>query len=323
MAVWMIPLAAGRPCPAGSGRPARSARTPARLRSVATFYFAASFPTAAENCFQPPSTASDAAGAVDGVKNGRYGFHTNYEPNPWWQVDLGSPPADRQDRDLQPARLCPRSPQRRPPRDPCLRRRQDLDPGYENQGRSFGGINQGKPWWSTSGPAARRVGPLKARFVRIQMPSAAPIFLHFDEVEIYAPGDAAMQKNLPWDDRPIRAAAALGRGGGAGGAGQRQDRIGRHWAAAVVTLNGKPLPADRAKIARRERHDHASRSPLVRTATRPVFRTEVTPFHSQPIRWRPARVADRLAGTAEARFRQEPADAGTACGEAARLAASK
>lgn len=34
-------------------------------------------------------TVGDAAGAVDGVKNGKYAFHTGLEPNPWWQVDLG------------------------------------------------------------------------------------------------------------------------------------------------------------------------------------------------------------------------------------------
>ena len=37
-----------------------------------------------------PTTRSDAAGAVDGVKNGLYAFHAGHEPNPWWQVDLGS-----------------------------------------------------------------------------------------------------------------------------------------------------------------------------------------------------------------------------------------
>ena len=37
------------------------------------------------------SRADDAAGAVDGVKNGRWGFHTLNEANPWWQVDLGGP----------------------------------------------------------------------------------------------------------------------------------------------------------------------------------------------------------------------------------------
>ena len=33
--------------------------------------------------------AQDAAGGVDGVKNGTYGFHTDSGDKPWWQVDLG------------------------------------------------------------------------------------------------------------------------------------------------------------------------------------------------------------------------------------------
>jgi len=32
----------------------------------------------------------DAAGGVDGVKNGSWGFHTDNENDPWWQVDLGN-----------------------------------------------------------------------------------------------------------------------------------------------------------------------------------------------------------------------------------------
>ena len=42
------------------------------------------------------ATWADAAGAVDGVKDGKYTFHTGLEANPWWQVDLGqSLPLDR------------------------------------------------------------------------------------------------------------------------------------------------------------------------------------------------------------------------------------
>ena len=38
----------------------------------------------------------DAAGGCDGVKDGKWGFHTENEKNPWWQVDLGKPtPLDR------------------------------------------------------------------------------------------------------------------------------------------------------------------------------------------------------------------------------------
>jgi hypothetical protein len=32
----------------------------------------------------------DAIGACDGVKDGKWGFHTENENKPWWQIDLGS-----------------------------------------------------------------------------------------------------------------------------------------------------------------------------------------------------------------------------------------
>ena len=43
-----------------------------------------------KSLIEPLTTQSDAAGAVDGVKDGKYAFHTGGDPNPWWQVDLGS-----------------------------------------------------------------------------------------------------------------------------------------------------------------------------------------------------------------------------------------
>ena len=36
----------------------------------------------------PATAEEDAAGGVDGLKNGQWGFHTAEEDNPWWQVDL-------------------------------------------------------------------------------------------------------------------------------------------------------------------------------------------------------------------------------------------
>jgi hypothetical protein len=39
---------------------------------------------------QGVTTTQDASGAVDGIKNGRFGFHVAVgEKDPWWQVDLG------------------------------------------------------------------------------------------------------------------------------------------------------------------------------------------------------------------------------------------
>lgn len=41
----------------------------------------------------PVDTQADAAGGVDGITDGKWGFHTAREKNPWWQVDLEAPVA--------------------------------------------------------------------------------------------------------------------------------------------------------------------------------------------------------------------------------------
>ena len=134
-------------------------------------------------------TQGDAAGAVDGVKDGKYAFHTAQEPNPWWQVDLG---------DSQPiARI-------------VIFNRLDYAPGLHNadkliilvsdegqqwrrihdqQGRHFGGVSGAAPL-----EVKFRDGEVRARLVRLQIPSANPIYFHLDEVEVYGP--AAPAKNL-------------------------------------------------------------------------------------------------------------------------------
>lgn len=38
----------------------------------------------------PIGVEEDARGGCDGVKNGRFGFHTAHQDDPWWQVDLGA-----------------------------------------------------------------------------------------------------------------------------------------------------------------------------------------------------------------------------------------
>jgi hypothetical protein len=145
-------------------------------------FIGASFPSTAESCFQPATTAADAAGAVDGVKNGRYAFHTNLEPNPWWQVDLGT---------------------RQALGKIVVFNRLDYGPGlhnadilvilvsadgktwtqcYDNRGTAFGGVTDGKPLvvdFTTQRPAGTT--EVAGRFIRIQLPSTAPIFFHLDE----------------------------------------------------------------------------------------------------------------------------------------------
>jgi hypothetical protein len=118
------------------------------------------------------------------VKDGTYGFHTTLEVNPWWQVDLGT----RQiiDRILVYNRL---------DYPPGLHNADHLtlltsDDGkqwtmrYANEGRHFGGATSGQPLEIRFADET-----VAARFVRVQLRHAAPLFLHLDEVEIYGPAE--------------------------------------------------------------------------------------------------------------------------------------
>ncbi|MBI4606004.1 MAG: discoidin domain-containing protein, partial [Planctomycetes bacterium] len=148
-------------------------------------HVAATLPAGAEARFRGGPTAADAAGAADGVKDGRYAFHTGLEPRPWWEVDLGEP------REI--ARI-------------VVYNRLDYAPGlhnadslavltsedgerwtlrHDNGGRHFGGVSGGGPLAVELGTGDERPAPATARFVRLELRSAAPVFFHLDEVEVY------------------------------------------------------------------------------------------------------------------------------------------
>jgi mono/diheme cytochrome c family protein len=126
------------------------------------------------------TTESDARGGCDGIKDGKYAFHTVEEPNPWWQVNLG--------RKVPIQRI-------------VVYNRLDYAPGlhnadtlqiltsddgrqwsliHDNKGKHFGGV-QGAPPLDVRFPEDQ----VAARFVRFQIPSRRNIYLHLDEVEIY------------------------------------------------------------------------------------------------------------------------------------------
>jgi hypothetical protein len=138
--------------------------------------------TRAQGTAAAVSTQSDAVGAVDGVKNGSWGFHTAQDPSPWWQVDLGQTRA--LDRVLvynschevaRAARLkILLSDDGRTWRE-----------AYAHDGTPFRGAPDNKP-------LAVRLKDAAARFVRIQLPG--PQWLHLDEVEVY--GQADPNRNL-------------------------------------------------------------------------------------------------------------------------------
>ncbi len=150
----------------------------------------------------PPTTAGDARGAVDGVRDGKYAFHTGSELAPWWQVDLGSGCA------IQRIVIYNRLDYA-----PGLHNADNLDIltsddgqnwtlRHENRGRHFGGITGAPPL------EVKFAKPITARFVRLLLKSDKPLFLHLDEVEVYtaespvknaARGCTADQSSLsPW-----------------------------------------------------------------------------------------------------------------------------
>jgi len=125
------------------------------------------------------TTQEDALGAVDGVKDGKWGFHTANEPQPWWQVDLG---------DVTPLGRV------------VVYNRCDGGIGARTIGIMLLTSTDGKTWTESyrhEGPAfggqpdsSPLVVPMNgapACFVRLQLPRQE--YLHFDEVEVYAAGD--------------------------------------------------------------------------------------------------------------------------------------
>ena len=133
------------------------------------------------------TTAEDASGGVDGVKNGRWGFHVaSGETNPWWQVDLGKVHTldrvvvyNRTDRGSarRTSRLCISV--AGADGDPACKTFQLI---YKHDGKPFGGVKDGKPLAiGLQGKGA------KARIVRCHIQGRLSFAL--DEVEVYAADD--------------------------------------------------------------------------------------------------------------------------------------
>jgi hypothetical protein len=125
------------------------------------------------------TTQEDALGAVDGVKDGKWGFHTANENRPWWQVDLGaSVPIGR----IVVYNRCDGGCPARTARMLVL----ISDDGqtwtevYNCNGTAFGGVPD-------NNPLVVKLDGRPARFVRTQLPHEG--YFHLDEVEVYAAGD--------------------------------------------------------------------------------------------------------------------------------------
>jgi hypothetical protein len=150
------------------------------------------------------TTVQDAAGGCDGVKSGRWGFHTaSGEQDPWWQVDLGRVyPLERiVVYNRTDGATAPRT------RNLQVLVREATDTGdwrlvYQHTGETFYGAQENRPLvirWSDAS--------VRARFVRLAVPGRCSLAL--DEVEVYARD--APEKNValgrPADQKSVHAAA--------------------------------------------------------------------------------------------------------------------
>ncbi len=122
-------------------------------------------------------TDNDALGGCDGIIDGRYGFHTNEQENPWWQVDLEKP------NELSSVVIYNRCDWPGRTNDIQLMLSDDGSKWrevYKHNGIPFYGFSDGKP-------LIVKLDGVQARFVRVQIPGMA--FLHLDEVELYGKSD--------------------------------------------------------------------------------------------------------------------------------------
>ena len=135
------------------------------------------------------TTAEDASGGCDGIKNGRWGFHTaSGETDPWWQVDLG--------REQKLARIvvfnrvdrgCAARTKNLVVSISCDCAGKEFTEVYRHNGVAFHGVTGGEPL-----SIDFENKDLSARIVRLSVPGKCSFAL--DEIEVYGMEDP--QKNL-------------------------------------------------------------------------------------------------------------------------------
>jgi hypothetical protein len=127
----------------------------------------------------PPVTReSDAAGGVDGVKDGKWGFHTESEPDPWWQVDLQQ--VSQLDRVVIWNRCDPGMAVRNSRINVLVSEEgKEFRPFYQHDGTVFFGFTDNRP-------LSVALQGVSARFVRLALSGTS--YFHLDEVEVYGSG---------------------------------------------------------------------------------------------------------------------------------------
>lgn len=119
----------------------------------------------------------DAAGGCDGIKDGRWGFHTELQNDPWWQVDLETPLG------LDRVVIYNRC-------DDMAGRNARIQVLVSGDGKVFQKIYQhnGSVFYGQTDqrPLVVKAEGVKARYVRLALSGRS--YLHLDEVEVYSVG---------------------------------------------------------------------------------------------------------------------------------------
>ena len=143
-----------------------------------------------------PATRDDAAGGCDGVTNGKWGFHTGQDANPWWQVDLGQP------QPLAQVRLWNRS-----DNEGSAQRASKFLILLSHDGKAWREVYQhdGTVFYGyhmpDRSPLVVKLTNAVARFVRIQLPGKT--FLHLDEVEVIGQRGGNLALNKPAEQSSV------------------------------------------------------------------------------------------------------------------------
>ncbi|MFN7924135.1 MAG: discoidin domain-containing protein [Bryobacteraceae bacterium] len=116
-----------------------------------------------------------AANGVNGVLEPDYGFHTDEQVNPWWQVDLG------QSSTVCQVRLFNRV-------DPqFLDRARSISINASDDGVTFRTVyrHDNSVWGAGGAPLVPTIPAFTARFVRLRLEANQPLYFNMREVEIY------------------------------------------------------------------------------------------------------------------------------------------
>ena len=123
------------------------------------------------------SPEEDAAGALNDVIDGKWGFHTANEADPWWQVDLEE--ITSLDRIVLYNRCDGHGERNARIMILLSDDGKTFDKAYQHDGTVFYGHTDKKP-------LVVKLEGAKARYVRLQLPGTS--YFHLDEVQVYVPG---------------------------------------------------------------------------------------------------------------------------------------